>query len=40
MDSWEHGSPEREDVKIKVENDILEEVDDDGGIEDILAEEE
>ena len=40
MDSWEQESQEREDVKIKVENDILEEVDEDGGIEDILAEEE
>ena len=40
MDSWEHGSQERGGDKINVESDILEEVDDDGGIEDILAEEE
>ena len=40
MDSWEQGSQERGGDKIKVESDLLEEVDEDGGIEDILAEEE
>ena len=40
MDSWEHGNQERGGDKIKVENDLLEEMNDDGGIEDILAEEE
>ena len=39
MDSWNHEVQEREGDKINAENDILEEVDD-GGIEEILAEEE
>ena len=39
MDSWDHGTQEREGDKTNLENDILEELDD-GGVEDILAEEE
>lgn len=39
MDSWDQKIQEGEGDKINVESDILEEVDD-GGIEEILAEED